>query len=69
MIDGTVLGFREGQEPDPMTDDLAGKAMIFVLPGVSGWRHGWLPTGGCAWFVRVHHRGEDLMGQEDGSTT
>src|SRR5262245_62220690 len=35
-------------EPDPMADDLAGKAVIFVALGVSRWRHvgclsfGWL---------------------------
>src|SRR5262249_17856948 len=26
-------------EPDPMADDLAGKAVIFVALGVSRWRH------------------------------
>ncbi len=26
-------------EPDPMADDFAGKAVIFVALGVSGWRH------------------------------
>jgi len=26
-------------EPDPMTDDFAGKAVMFVALGVSGWRH------------------------------
>ena len=30
-------------EPDPMADDLAGKAVIFVACGISGWRHVWLP--------------------------
>src|SRR5215510_2314944 len=42
-------------EPDPMTDNLAGKAVIFIALGVSGWRHvgclssDWLgPRGGMA---------------------
>src|ERR687887_2921221 len=35
-------------EPDPMADDLAGKAVMFVALGVSGWRHVWLPIGVCA---------------------
>jgi hypothetical protein len=56
-------------EPDPMTDNLAGKAVIFVALGVSGWRHVWLPIGVCEWFVRVHHWSEYLTGQEAGSTT
>jgi len=30
-------------EPDAMADDFAGKAVIFVALGVSGWRHIWLP--------------------------
>jgi len=30
-------------EPDPMTDDFAGKAVIFVALGGSEWRHVWLP--------------------------
>ena len=30
-------------EPDAMADDFAGKAVIFVALGVSGWRHVWLP--------------------------
>jgi len=56
-------------EPDPMTDNLAGKAVIFVALGVSGWRHGWLPSGVLEWFLRVHHWSEYLTGQEAGSTT
>ena len=56
-------------EPDPMADDLAGKAVMFVALGVSGWRHVWLPIGVWEWFLRVHHRSEYLMGQAGGSTT
>src|SRR5215510_2011232 len=56
-------------EPDSMADDLAGKAVIFVALGVSGWRHGWLPIGVCAWFVRGHHRSDYVMGQAARSTT
>src|SRR5262249_41957060 len=56
-------------EPDPMADDFAGKAVIFVALGVSGWRHVWLPIGVREWFVRVHHRSEYLTGQAGGSTT
>ena len=26
-------------EPDTMADDLAGKAVVFVACGTSGWRH------------------------------
>jgi hypothetical protein len=52
-----------------MTDDFAGKAVIFVALWVSGWRHVWLPIGVCAWFVRVHHRSEYRTGQAVGSTT
>jgi hypothetical protein len=29
-----------------MTDDCAGKAVIFVALGVSGWRHAWIPIFG-----------------------
>ena len=39
-------------EPDAMADDFAGKAVIFVALGVSGWRHVWLPIGVCEWFLR-----------------
>src|SRR5262245_3247585 len=42
--------------PDPMADDRAGQAVLFVALGGSGWRHVWRPIGGGAWFVRVHHR-------------
>jgi hypothetical protein len=56
-------------EPDPMADDLAGKAVVFVACGISGWRHVWLPIGVFRWFLRVHHRGEYLTSQEAGSTT
>src|SRR5262245_18718770 len=56
-------------EPDPMANDFAGKAVIFVALGVSGWRHVWLPIGVCAWFVRVHHRSDYVMGQAARSTT
>jgi hypothetical protein len=35
-------------EPDAMADNLAGKAVVFVALGVSGWRHVWLPIGVCA---------------------
>src|SRR5207249_3416946 len=56
-------------EPDAMADDLAGEAVVFVARGISGWRHVWLPIGVFAWFVRGHHRGEYLTGQEAGSTT
>jgi hypothetical protein len=56
-------------EPDTMADDLAGKAVIFVAFGGSGWRHVWLPIGVCAWFVRVQHRSKYLTGQAAGSTT
>src|SRR5262245_61623389 len=51
-------------EPDPMADDFAGKAVIFVALGGSGWRHIWLPIGVCEWFVRVHHWSEYRTGQE-----
>ena len=55
-------------EPDAMADDLAGKAVVFVACGVSGWRHVWLPIGVRAWFWRVHHRSEYVMGPAAGST-
>src|SRR5215813_11283780 len=55
-------------EPDPMADDLAEKAVILVVFGISGWRHVWLPIGVCEWFLRVHHRSEYLTGQEARST-
>jgi len=32
-------------EPDAMTDDLTGEAVVFVACGISGWRHVWLPIG------------------------
>src|SRR5205814_8733414 len=48
-------------QPDPVADDFAGEAVIFVACGISGWRHVWLPIGVFAWFVRVHHRSEYLM--------
>ena len=56
-------------EPDAMADDLAGKAVMLVALGGSGWRHVWLSIGVGAWFVRVHHRREYLTGQAAGSTT
>src|SRR5215468_12150795 len=56
-------------QPDAMADDFAGKAVIFVALGVSGWRHVWLPIGVYEWFVRMHHRSEYLTGQEARSTT
>ena len=34
-------------EPDAMTVDLTGEAVVFVAVGVSGWRHVWLPIGVC----------------------
>src|SRR6516165_10453130 len=50
-------------EPDAMADDLAGKAVVCVACGVSGWRHVWLPIVVFEWFVRLHHRREYLTGQ------
>jgi hypothetical protein len=57
-------------EPDPMTDDFAGKAVMFVALGVSGWRHGWLPIlgfdGACreasagVSISRVREQGQQL---------
>src|SRR5215471_15124851 len=47
-------------QPDPVAEDFAWKAVMFVACGISGWRHVWLPIGVCAWFVRVHHRREYL---------
>src|SRR5215510_10877025 len=32
-------------EPDAMTDDLPGEAVVFVACGISGWRHVWLLIG------------------------
>ena len=37
------------REPDPVTDDLAGKAVVFVTRGVCGWGHAWLPILGVDW--------------------
>src|SRR5262245_39577775 len=65
----TVAQGEAIREPDAMADDLAWKAVIFVAFRGSGWRHVWLPIGVYAWFVRVHHRSEYLMGQAIGSTT
>src|SRR5262245_47200195 len=56
-------------EPDPMADDLAGKAVVLVACGVSGWRHVWLPIRVFAWFVREYHQREYLTDQAGGSTT
>ena len=56
-------------EPDAMADNLAGKAVMFVALGSSGWRHVWLPIGVCEWFLMVHHWSEYLTGQEAGATT
>src|SRR5262249_40310386 len=36
-------------EPDPVTDDCAGKAVVFVTLGVYGWGHPWLPILGVDW--------------------
>jgi len=36
-------------EPDPMADDFAGKAVVFVTLGVCGWGHAWLPILGVDW--------------------
>src|SRR5262249_49864939 len=52
-------------EPDPMADDLAGKAVMFVACGISGWRHvGCLSSG---WLGPRGHltlrRGLSLVGE------
>ena len=36
-------------EPDPMADDFAGKAVVFVTLGICGWGHAWLPILGVDW--------------------
>ena len=36
-------------EPDSVTDDLTGKAVVFVTLGVCGWGHAWLPILGTDW--------------------
>jgi len=56
-------------EPDDMADDFAGKAVMLVVLGGSGWRHVWLFIGVFAWFLRVHHWSEYLTAQEARSTT
>jgi hypothetical protein len=62
------LGKLRGR-PNPMADDLAREAVVFVACWISGWRHVWLPIGVFAWFLRAHHRSEYLTGQEAGATT
>ena len=43
LLDIAVAQREAVIEPDAMADDLAGKAVMFVALGVSGWRHAWLP--------------------------
>jgi len=43
-------------EPDSMTDDFTGKAVILVACGVCGWGHAWLPILGVDWLWRGHYQ-------------
>ena len=43
-------------EPDPVTDDFAGKAVVLVTLGVCGWGHAWLPILEVDWSSRGHHQ-------------
>src|SRR5262245_23543351 len=45
-------------EPDAMTDDLAGKAVVLVTLGVGRRGHVWLPILGCNGSWRGHRRGQ-----------
>src|SRR5215475_13376857 len=57
-------------EPDAMTDDFAGKAVMFVALGVGGRGHAWLPL--CACGVMDHggqQRGDYVMGSGGRSTS
>jgi hypothetical protein len=57
-------------EPDPVTDDFAGKAVIFVALGVGGRGHAWLPL--CACGLMDHggrQRGDYVMGSGGRSTS
>src|SRR5215475_11421419 len=56
-------------EPDPMADDLAGKAAMFVALVVGRRAHGGLPILRCEGVERNHRRSDYVMGQEAGSTT
>src|SRR5262245_53054387 len=51
-------------EPDPVTDDIAGKAVVLVTRGVCGWGHVWLPILEFEWSGRSHHQGNYVMDQE-----
>jgi hypothetical protein len=56
--------------PDPVTDDVAGKAVIFVGLGVGGRGYAWLPL--CACGVMDHggrQRGDYVMGSGGRPTT
>jgi hypothetical protein len=56
-------------EPDPVTDDLTGKAVVFVTLGVCGWGHAWLPIRGFVGSLRRQRRRDYVMAQGGGSTT
>ena len=55
-------------EPDPMAANFAGKAVILVPFGVSGWGHvgSYLGAEGS---LEGHHRGAYVMGLEGWATT
>jgi hypothetical protein len=51
-------------EPDLVTDDFPGKAVILVALGVGRRGHVWLPILGFNGSWRGYHRGHDVMRQE-----
>ena len=56
-------------EPDAMTDDLPGKAVVFVTLGVSWRGHVWLPILECNGSGRDIVRGKYVMAQAGWSTS
>ena len=56
-------------EPDPVADDFAGKAVVFVTRGVGWWGYTWVPILGFIGAWREHLRGDYVTAQIGWSTS
>jgi hypothetical protein len=51
-------------KPNPMADDVAGKAVMLVAFGVGGRGHASLPLLRFDWLRRDHRQRDDVIGEE-----